>query len=161
MEVVVGEEAEGGGEVGSARDFGAAASIVVMAGEAVQLGELVGELLGWGEGGFGLGFEGVEGELEGADLEGAEVVVGDAGAGLGGETAGGGCGVEFDEGWKRRGGRMIVAGVVAGLAAVLGEEGLAEGDGLRREIEDFAFLEGGGDATGVEVGGDVSGLGGA
>jgi hypothetical protein len=108
-----------------------------------------------------LGFEGVEGEAEGAGLEGAEVVVGDAGAGLGGEASGVGGGVEFDEGWERRGWGMIVAGVVAGLAAVLGEEGLAEGDGLRREIEYFAFLEGGGDATGVEVGGDVSGLGGA
>lgn len=132
-----------------------------MAGEAIQVGEVVGELLGGGEGGFGLGLEGGEGESEGADLEGAEVVVGDAGAGLGGEASGGGGGVEFDEGWKRSGWGMIVAGVVAGLAAVLGEEGLAEGDGLGREIEDFAFLKGGGNATGVEVGGDVSGLGGA
>jgi hypothetical protein len=160
LEVVVGEEAEGGGEVGSAGDFGAAASVMIMTGEAVQFGQVVGELLGWGEGKFGLGFEGGEGEAEGADLEGAEVVVGDAGTGLGGEASGVGGGVEFDEGWKRRGGRMIVAGVVAGLAAVLGEEGLAEGNGLRREIEYFAFLKGGGDAAGVEVGGDVSGLGG-
>ena len=35
LEVVVGEEAEGGGEVGGAGDFGAAASVVVVAGEAV------------------------------------------------------------------------------------------------------------------------------
>jgi len=65
---------------------------VVVAGEAVQLGELVGELLGWGEGGFGLGLDGGEGEAEGAGLEGAEVVVGDAGASLGGEASGGGGG---------------------------------------------------------------------
>jgi hypothetical protein len=92
LEVVVGEEAEGGGEVGSAGDFGAAAAVVVVAGEAVQLGELVGELFGWGEVGFGMGLDGGEGEAEGAGLKGAEVVVGDAGAGLVGEAAGGGGG---------------------------------------------------------------------
>lgn len=36
LEVVVGAEAQGGGEVGGSGDLGAAAAVVVMAGEAVQ-----------------------------------------------------------------------------------------------------------------------------
>lgn len=50
---------------------------------------------------------------------------------------------------------------MAGLAAVAGEEGLTEGDGLGREVQDLALLEGGGDAASVKVSGDVGGFAGA
>ena len=161
MEVVVGEKAEGGGEVGGACDLGSTAAVLIVAGEAIQSGKLMRELLRWGEGGLGLRLDSLQCESKGADLEIAEVVVGNAGSGLLGKTAGGGCGLQAREGGWWWGGCERCACVMAGVAAVLEEEFLSEISRLWRESEDLALAEGGRETAGVEVSGDVCCLTGA